>query len=113
MATFKRPGTIASSAFGISFEVDREGGGGRDGGGGAPPTASYNPYQRLSLTDQRARLPIAKHRREILWAVEAHATTVVVGETGSGKTTQARAAVGGVHVGVYMWAWGISGGWYG
>lgn len=37
---------------------------------------------------QRRRLPIYAHRTELLYLVEAHATTVVVGETGSGKTTQ-------------------------
>lgn len=77
---------MAKSAFGISFEVDREDSKAAGGGGG--PAAPYNPHERLSLRDQRARLPIARHRREILFAVETHATTVVVGETGSGKTTQ-------------------------
>lgn len=38
--------------------------------------------------DQRRRLPIYQHRTEILYLLETHATTVVVGETGSGKTTQ-------------------------
>lgn len=37
---------------------------------------------------QRRRLPIYAHRTQLLYLVEAHATTVVVGETGSGKTTQ-------------------------
>lgn len=34
------------------------------------------------------RLPIYQHRSEILYLLENHATTVIVGETGSGKTTQ-------------------------
>ncbi|KAG2432191.1 hypothetical protein HXX76_009111 [Chlamydomonas incerta] len=33
-------------------------------------------------------LPVAKYRRQILWLVENHAVTIIVGETGSGKTTQ-------------------------
>jgi HrpA-like RNA helicase len=40
------------------------------------------------MADQRRRLPIYAHRSEILYLVEHHATTVIVGETGSGKTTQ-------------------------
>lgn len=33
-------------------------------------------------------LPIAKCRDSLLYALETHSTVVVVGETGSGKTTQ-------------------------
>ena len=33
-------------------------------------------------------LPISRYRREVLWLVHRHATVVVVGETGCGKTTQ-------------------------
>ena len=32
--------------------------------------------------------PIAAHREELLWALETNQTLVVVGETGSGKSTQ-------------------------
>ena len=42
----------------------------------------------LVSQDQRRRLPIYQHRTEILYLVETHTTTVLVGETGSGKTTQ-------------------------
>ncbi|XP_077227318.1 RNA helicase family protein [Tasmannia lanceolata] len=37
---------------------------------------------------QRQRLPVFKYRTSILYLVENHATTIIVGETGSGKTTQ-------------------------
>lgn len=37
---------------------------------------------------QRHLLPIAKHRRQILYAVEHNSVTVLVGETGCGKSTQ-------------------------
>jgi ATP-dependent RNA helicase DDX35 len=37
---------------------------------------------------RRALLPAARHRRELLYLVERHAAVLVVGETGSGKTTQ-------------------------
>lgn len=48
----------------------------------------FNPLHGLSLRAQRARLPVSKHREEILYAVETHTTTILVGATGSGKTTQ-------------------------
>ncbi|XP_021846022.2 probable pre-mRNA-splicing factor ATP-dependent RNA helicase DEAH9 [Spinacia oleracea] len=41
-----------------------------------------------NLQQQRQRLPVFKRRDAILFLVENHATTIVVGETGSGKTTQ-------------------------
>ena len=37
---------------------------------------------------QKQSLPVYKYRTAILYLVEAHATTIIVGETGSGKTTQ-------------------------
>ncbi|KAJ3693888.1 hypothetical protein LUZ60_009368 [Juncus effusus] len=40
------------------------------------------------LERQRQRLPVYKYRDAILYLVENHSTTIVVGETGSGKTTQ-------------------------
>ena len=45
-------------------------------------------HRALTLPQQRALLPIAKVRRELLYAVERYQCVVVVGETGSGKTTQ-------------------------
>ncbi|GMH30367.1 hypothetical protein Nepgr_032210 [Nepenthes gracilis] len=41
-----------------------------------------------SIEKQRKRLPIYKYRDAILYLVETHSTTIIVGETGSGKTTQ-------------------------
>lgn len=41
-----------------------------------------------NIQNQRLRLPVYKRRDAILFLVENHATTIVVGETGSGKTTQ-------------------------
>ncbi|EXB88532.1 putative ATP-dependent RNA helicase DHX35 [Morus notabilis] len=43
----------------------------------------YSSIERL-----RQRLPVYKYRTAILYLVETHSTTIVVGETGSGKTTQ-------------------------
>ncbi|KAK7412419.1 hypothetical protein VNO78_03878 [Psophocarpus tetragonolobus] len=45
-------------------------------------------YGHASIEKQRQRLPVFKYRTAILYLVETHATTVIVGETGSGKTTQ-------------------------
>ncbi|KAK1928787.1 putative ATP-dependent RNA helicase DHX35 [Phytophthora citrophthora] len=52
------------------------------------PAIQFNPLHGLPLSAQRARLPVSKHRDEILYAIETHATTVLLGATGSGKTTQ-------------------------
>ncbi|DAZ95322.1 TPA: hypothetical protein N0F65_002429 [Lagenidium giganteum] len=52
------------------------------------PTVMYNPNYRLPLHLQRQKLPVFAHRDEILFAVEHHAVTILVGATGSGKTTQ-------------------------
>lgn len=41
-----------------------------------------------SVEKQRQQLPVYKHRESLLYLVESHGTTIVVGETGSGKTTQ-------------------------
>ncbi|KAK1285300.1 putative pre-mRNA-splicing factor ATP-dependent RNA helicase [Acorus calamus] len=49
---------------------------------------SISGYGYASLEGQRQRLPVFKHRTAILYLVESHATTIIVGETGSGKTTQ-------------------------
>jgi len=40
------------------------------------------------LQQQRMLLPIYKHRNQILYALEEHRIVVIVGETGSGKSTQ-------------------------
>jgi len=46
------------------------------------------PPPPLSISQHRMLLPIHKHRRQILYAVEEHDVVVVVGETGCGKSTQ-------------------------
>lgn len=48
----------------------------------------YSRYGYASIERQRQRLPAYKYRNSILYLVETHATTIIVGETGSGKTTQ-------------------------
>lgn len=51
-------------------------------------SSSSSGYGYVSIEKQRQRLPVFKYRTAILYLVETHATTIVVGETGSGKTTQ-------------------------
>ncbi|RLN23325.1 putative ATP-dependent RNA helicase DHX35 [Panicum miliaceum] len=51
-------------------------------------SASSSGFGYASLERQRQRLPVYKYRKAILYLVERHATTIVVGETGSGKSTQ-------------------------
>lgn len=41
-----------------------------------------------SLHKPPSLLPIAKHRESLLYSIETWPVTIVVGETGSGKTTQ-------------------------
>lgn len=77
---FWKPGAERPEAP-ASLEVDRD-------GDVAPSVASYNRFEALQLEEQRKRLPIFRHRDAILYLVETHATTILMGETGSGKTTQ-------------------------
>lgn len=48
------------------------------------PSTTFIP----SLYKPAALLPIARHRRNLLYLVETYPVTIVVGHTGSGKTTQ-------------------------
>ena len=47
-------------------------------------SASFIP----SLHKPSSLLPIARHRKNLLYLVETFPVTIVVGQTGSGKTTQ-------------------------
>ena len=70
------------------------GGGGGGGGGGSgrgqkrPRVHSASPAARSAAADTAASLPIAAYRAAIVDAVRSAPVTVLVGETGSGKTTQ-------------------------
>uniref|UniRef100_A0A2M4AVM4 Putative mrna splicing factor atp-dependent rna helicase n=2 Tax=Anopheles triannulatus TaxID=58253 RepID=A0A2M4AVM4_9DIPT len=48
----------------------------------------FNAHQSLALAAQRDRLPIRQYRDQILYCLETYQTLVLVGETGSGKSTQ-------------------------
>ena len=51
------------------------------------PAAPFN-FTSAPLAKQRLLLPIYKHKRQILYALEKHHVVVIVGATGSGKSTQ-------------------------
>lgn len=51
-------------------------------------TLSYGIISEKSIKEQREDLPIAKLRPELVRAVSENQVLVVIGETGSGKTTQ-------------------------
>ncbi|KAK4589753.1 hypothetical protein RGQ29_020362 [Quercus rubra] len=54
----------------------------------AASSSSSSGFGYGSMEKQRQRLPVYKYRTAILYLVETHATSIIVGETGSGKTTQ-------------------------
>ncbi|KDQ63106.1 hypothetical protein JAAARDRAFT_147063 [Jaapia argillacea MUCL 33604] len=51
-------------------------------------TTTYGEITSLSIQDQRKSLPIFKLRDPLLQAIRDHQVLIVVGDTGSGKTTQ-------------------------
>ncbi|XP_039954731.1 probable ATP-dependent RNA helicase DHX35 [Bactrocera tryoni] len=48
----------------------------------------FNANHNLPIIEQRKRLPIHKYRRDILYCLEKNQVLILVGETGSGKSTQ-------------------------
>lgn len=74
---FQRPGSRAKGGFGFAFDKQSS---------EAARASKQVPVVPVEL--ERAFLPIDAHRRQILYCVESHATTIIAGETGSGKTTQ-------------------------
>lgn len=55
---------------------------------GAAPSFGFAKPADKTIAEQRAALPIAKLKDQLLAAIEANQILVVVGETGSGKSTQ-------------------------
>jgi len=51
-------------------------------------TVVYNANSSLSVQQQRQRLPIFSLRNHLLFLVENYRTTIIIGETGCGKSTQ-------------------------
>ncbi|KAF9978779.1 hypothetical protein BGZ73_000426 [Actinomortierella ambigua] len=77
---FWKPGTVAPGSL-----VDREVG---QDGEAVVVAFSNRVSAHLSMKDQRQRLPVYKHRTELLYLLEMHQVVILVGQTGSGKTTQ-------------------------
>ncbi|XP_054738304.1 probable ATP-dependent RNA helicase DHX35 [Anastrepha obliqua] len=48
----------------------------------------FNANHTLPIIEQQKRLPIYKYRRDILYCLEKNQVLILVGETGSGKSTQ-------------------------
>jgi hypothetical protein len=62
---------------------------GSAGGAAArPPLALRGAPEEPPHKRARRDLPVARYRRQILYLLETHATVIIVGETGCGKTTQ-------------------------
>lgn len=80
---FKRPGSISSSAFGVAYERPKP-----PSSSALPPPPAHDPSSTDPIQVARRTLPVYKYRSHIVYLVENHATTLLVGETGSGKTTQ-------------------------
>ncbi|PWA79926.1 RNA helicase family protein [Artemisia annua] len=59
-----------------------------DGGVLFYSTTPSSSSSYVNLEKERQRLPVYKYREAILYLVETHSTSIIVGETGSGKTTQ-------------------------
>ena len=85
MAGFWRPGADAPSTSApstlLTLDVDAD----------ADATGTLIQFEKnpkASLSARRRALPIAAHADELMYCVEKHQTTVVVGHTGCGKTTQ-------------------------
>lgn len=74
MAAFRRPGETQKSAFGISFEADRD---------LAPAPPAFTQSQRLDLKEQKRRLPIAKVRW-MLRPLVSKASLVLLNNIGPG-----------------------------
>jgi ATP-dependent RNA helicase DDX35 len=75
-AKFWKPGAVAP---GLDIERETE---------SETRVVHYNPNVNRSLRQQKMLLPVYACRRRILYALEKYQTVVLVGETGSGKTTQ-------------------------
>lgn len=91
---FQVPGSRSEGFGGIKFDLkaaSRQQG--AAGGPGAGPSTAAVGRQQQQQQQQRERgprddLPVARYRRQLLYLVESHGVVIVLGETGSGKTTQ-------------------------
>ena len=75
--TFLKPGDLAS------LEEERQGIACEAG-----QVVAYNPNKHLSIQHQRQCLPITQKKSDILFLVSKFQVVIIVGEAGSGKSTQ-------------------------
>ncbi|KAG2447032.1 hypothetical protein HYH02_008184 [Chlamydomonas schloesseri] len=78
-------GSSAAPAAASDSDDDDEA---EDWGPGQGPRGPDLPPMNPTYRYGDPSLPVGRYRRQILWLVENHAVTIIVGETGSGKTTQ-------------------------
>ncbi|CAG8695408.1 12228_t:CDS:10 [Funneliformis caledonium] len=76
---FWKPGTVAPGTS-VDREAEKE--------SSENIVTFVNLSSNLSIQQQRKRLPIFKSRDQVLYLVEKYQTTIIVGQTGCGKTTQ-------------------------
>lgn len=72
---FQRPGARSGNAFGISFSADRD-----TGPGGGIAAGAAVQQQR-----HREPSPSAKQQRQILYAIENHAVTILAADEAAGR----------------------------
>ena len=87
-ASFWRPGSAAPA-----HPVDRDAETGAEAEASAAATGALHRHLQGGRTGyrvdvERRTLPIFEYRTALLYSVEQHGTTIVVGETGCGKSTQ-------------------------
>lgn len=83
MSKFWKPGTVAPGV-----NVEREDGKESGAAGGGDDVVVFNPHENLTIAKQRRMLPIFQNRLQLLHCVERYQCTVIVGQTGCGKTTR-------------------------
>lgn len=76
---FWKPGSATSSASILTDDNQKS---------SETTSLTFNFQSSTPLTLQKQSLPIYKHRSQLLYAIETHPIVIVVGETGSGKSTQ-------------------------
>lgn len=106
--SFQRPGSRSKAAFGVAFRGATSADGDGPSTSGRMPAAAPDPH----AARMRGALPVARYQRQLMYLVETHATVVIVGATGCGKTTQVPQYLheaGWTSQGFQVWG-GVSGG---
>ena len=78
---FWRPGSVGPGQHDRETERDLS-------SAAAADLLKPNPNSRLTLQQQRGRLPVAAVKDRLITLLESYQVLIVAGSTGSGKTTQ-------------------------